>query len=131
MHHFMVDAAPQELHGLRAAVAAVLDEHGVEGTLRTDTLIVVSELASNAIQASADGQIAVSVATGDGVVISVSNSGCWTADHGECALPEPTRTSGRGLAITKSMSDHMAISSTSGRTIVVVHLRSPPETTPT
>ena len=129
MHHFVVDAEPRRLRALRRDVAAVLDAHGVEGTLRTDTMIVVSELASNAMQAQADGTVAVSVAVSDGVVVSVSNSGGWSPPHQDFALPEPSMASGRGLAVTKAMSDHMTITSACGRTIVVVHLR--PETAST
>jgi anti-sigma regulatory factor (Ser/Thr protein kinase) len=125
VHEFVIEADPTQIARLRSEVRVLLDHHGVADSLKLDTMIVVSELASNAVEAAETGSVEVSIKFSDGVVISVSNQGHWLADPDGFELPPPSRSRGRGLAIARQASDRMSITSAQGRTVVVVHIPAP------
>jgi anti-sigma regulatory factor (Ser/Thr protein kinase) len=107
-------------------VEAVLDAHRVDGTLKIDALIVVSELASNAVEA-ASGQpidVTVEIVDDDGCIgISVVNPGGWEADPSSFVVPDGSLPRGRGLSIARAVSETLSIRSIEGRTVVDVRLR--------
>lgn len=128
MHRFEIAASPEHLSALRRQVGVVLEASEVDARLRTDALIVVSELASNAIEATRDGTIEVTVdihADLGSLEISVINNGVWHADPTSFVVTSSDLLRGRGLGITRAVSDTLSIRAVDGRTIVDARLTLP------
>lgn len=108
------------LSRLREQLRVFLAEAGVDGRVGEDLLLVATELCTNAIEATADGEPVEVRVTIDGQALrfSVANvSAVFDRDipdlrHG--SLQER----GRGLAIVRSLVDTIAMTSAGGRTVV-------------
>ena len=109
------------LSRLRDQLRAFLVEAKIEDAASEDLLLVATELCTNAIEATADGEpVEVRVTVdAEALRLSVAN----VADtFGEHEVPDLRHGSlqerGRGLAIVRSLVDTMAMSSAGGRTVV-------------
>ena len=100
------ESRPESAAAARAFVAAVLNEWGIDDTdtsrvFLSDILLIVSELSTNAMQATAE-DFRLTVAQGaDFVDIAVEDSDPRPA---EVNLPPSDQTSGRGLVLVAALS---------------------------
>jgi anti-sigma regulatory factor (Ser/Thr protein kinase) len=106
---------------VRDQLRSFLSEANVDGTVCEDLLLVATELCTNAIEATVDGEpveVRVSI-DGRALRLSVANVPSTSGEHD---VPELRHGSlqerGRGLAIVRSLVDTMAMSSAGGRTVV-------------
>lgn len=129
-------ADPGELAGLRATAGRWLGAHGVQSDECMELVLVISELVSNAIQATADGGTPVELRLRlvDGTVaMTVADRGPGF-DHADVAeletMAEVGATRGRGLPIVAAMTDELTTSRRAGVTEVRVTRRLNPDRTP-
>jgi anti-sigma regulatory factor (Ser/Thr protein kinase) len=92
---------------------------------RADLAVVISELASNAIEGASDGSGEIRATLRDGAVeVEATNR---VADAAEDALrwdlDDPLRGGGRGLLIVRAYTDSMEVHSTADQVIVRCALR--------
>lgn len=119
----LVEVEPdfRSLGHLRAGLRGFLADTGVGDEVGEDLLLVVTELCTNAIEASPDGtpvQVEVRF-DGRALRLCVSNVGDGPPPGG---VPELERGSlqhrGRGLAIVRSLVDTLSIATIDGQTVV-------------
>ena len=105
---------PRQVGAVRHEVSAWLNARGIPTTTRTDLLIIVSELVSNAITA-ARASVGVRLELDqDRASLEVEDDGAGHPDldqHGHAA-PEITSVAGRGLFIVRTLADDVKITST-------------------
>ncbi len=100
------ESRPESVGAARALVAAVLNDWGIDDTgtgraFLSDILLIVSELSTNAIQATAE-DFRLTVAQGaDHVNIAVEDSDPQPA---QLTRAPPDRVHGRGLALVAALS---------------------------
>ena len=119
-HHFHADYRPDtaSLPEARDDFVAWLGADESLAELRDEMLVVLSELLSNAIDASTDPEDAVAVRAwidDGGLTLEVTNpaSAVFDAsDHWD--YDDPLRPGGRGLIIVESLVDDMAIAPPDG-----------------
>ncbi len=110
-----VDSDVANLGRLRAHVASVAHDTGASADIVEQLQLVVSELATNAMQYNDADTLTVTV-TGDGSswTIDVSNAD-GLADIGAPALPDPSALSGRGLFLVDAVMDRVELVDVDGR----------------
>ncbi|MEY2425378.1 MAG: hypothetical protein QOI61_950 [Actinomycetota bacterium] len=118
-------AAPSALQRVRHDVAEVLDEEGVSSDRIEDTLLVLSELGTNAIHASGYGdEVAVRLdmdRRGD-VFVEVEDAGAGFRLSEQLRLPEPDDEHGRGLSIVCLVADETSVKRRKRHTIVTARI---------
>lgn len=114
-----VDADLANLGRLREHVARTAGETGAGDDIVEQLQLVVSELATNAMQYNESDTLTVSV-TGDSSswTIDVSNADDLTG-LASPALPEPSALSGRGLFLVDAVMDRVELVDVDGR----LHIR--------
>jgi anti-sigma regulatory factor (Ser/Thr protein kinase) len=117
------DGSSSTLRAARSDVVECLKSRSVDQDLQKRAELVVSELASNAIQASptSDYSVRVSLAD-DGAVLIVVTS--WSRDQAppprEAWGPAHARAPrGRGLLIVGELTDHVEVGRPAAHTVVV------------
>lgn len=126
---FVVTSRPDTavIHETRRAFSSWLRAHGRGQQLHDEMLVVLSELLSNAVDASAGGEGEVVVRAWideDGLALEVTNPA--SADFTTVSrwdLDDPLRTGGRGLVIVESLVDDLAIAPPDGRRALRVRCR--------
>ncbi len=114
-----IDADLSQLALVRDHVASTARITGASEDIVDQLQLVVSELATNAIQYNNCGTLTVDVhADEDGWVIDVSNAE-GLAGTDIPALPDPSALSGRGLYIVDAIMDRVELVDINGR----LHLR--------
>lgn len=113
---------PGSLRSCRRDMAAFLDAHGAGLDLQERAALVVSEFASNALQATPDEEYGVTASLHHpSLSITV-----WNRDTGGrptiAGMPHPTSARGRGLAIVESLSESVAVSTVDGRVAVTARM---------
>jgi len=99
---------------------------GLEPAIRTNVLLVASELLTNAIAACTGSRVHVVVETEPrSVRIEVRNEGTWERppSPGTFRLPMATAGRGRGLAIVSRLAEDLSIEVDGNTTIVAARLR--------
>lgn len=118
-HRLTVDAEMSQLSVIRDHVARTARSTAASDDVVEQLQLVVSELATNAIQYNNCGTLTVDVhADDDGWVIDVSNAD-GLASLNIPALPDPSALSGRGLFIVDAIMDRVELVDVDGR----LHLR--------
>lgn len=114
-----VDADLANLGRLRQHVATMAEQTGADDDIIDQLQLVVSELATNAMQYNESETLTVSV-TGDcsSWTIDVSNADDLTS-LASPALPEPSALSGRGLFLVDAVMDRVELVEVDGR----LHIR--------
>jgi anti-sigma regulatory factor (Ser/Thr protein kinase) len=104
------------LRSVRRDVMVFLASHGADAECQERACLIVSELASNAIEASADAVFAVQVALDDAApraTITVTNARRTTdktvPDRERWGPTTPLARRGRGLAIVDALSDDVRV----------------------
>ncbi|HEX2023119.1 MAG TPA: SpoIIE family protein phosphatase [Acidimicrobiales bacterium] len=95
----------------------------VDDAERSDLLLVVSELCSNAVRhaSGAPGALALRAwAEGDAVVVEVEDDGAGfeLAGRYNDDVPDPSAEQGRGLYVVQALTDDMSVSRHGGHTLV-------------
>jgi len=104
-------------------------EHlALEDSERSDLLLVVSELCSNAVRhaSGAPGSLVLRAwAEGDAVVVEVEDDGGGFELHGlyDDETPDPEAERGRGLYVVEALTDEMSVRRNGGTTVVQAVLR--------
>ncbi len=125
-----VTRAFADLRGLRSTLRVWLRKHGVDTESIEDLLVAVSEVATNAIEASADRVAQVEAATNARQVrVVVTNEGAWVPE----VAPPPTderlvlRERGRGLDLARALVDSVSFTRIDNRTqATLVKMLDPP-----
>lgn len=111
-----IPADLRDLPAARVAMRAWLDEHQVVADDASELEVVVSELISNAVEASAaDGSIRISARLDDedSIVLSVANdAGSSVPIESRWDLDDPLRGGGRGLVIVRAFVDDINFDTT-------------------
>lgn len=126
---FLVSYRPDTaiIHQARTAFSDWLHAHDRSAALHDDLLVVLSELISNAVDASdgGDGEVVVRAGIDEaGVALEVTNptsSDFTTASRWD--LDDPLRTGGRGLVIVEALVDDLAIAPPDGQRALSVRCR--------
>jgi anti-sigma regulatory factor (Ser/Thr protein kinase) len=118
------------LREARNDVVGFLKESGFDEDLQARAALVLSELASNAVQASpgCDYGVRVSLDDGDGAVVEVSNQTEYEQPppHEHWGPSSVLAPRGRGLMIVDKLSDGVVVELPGSRTVVVAAtLRAP------
>jgi len=103
-------ADPRELRAARAGVARLLLAQGVEPAVIDDVVLAVSEVLTNAVQASPpDGVIELRVDCGrERVRVEVRNSGdAIDVDLVDADLPPLAQVGGRGIPVVRAVTDEL------------------------
>ena len=110
-----VDADVANLGRLREHVATAAHDTGASNDIVEQLQLVVSELATNAMQYNDAETLTVTV-SGDGTswTIDVTNAD-GLLDIGAPALPDPSALSGRGLFIVDAVMDRVELVEVDGR----------------
>ena len=98
----------------------------LDAAVRTNVLLVASELVTNAIAASTGPRVHVVLETGPRWLrIEVRNEGAWVSppSTGTFRLPMPTAGRGRGLAIVSRLAEDVQIRVDGNTTVVAALLR--------
>lgn len=115
------------LHALRSAVAAHAAGLGATGDDLYNLLIVASELATNAIRHGGGRGRLLLWRTGDLLYCQVRDQGPGMADPAAGrSPPDPHQAGGRGLWITRRISQRLDVDSTGDGTVVTAVLVLPP-----
>ncbi|HEY7628024.1 MAG TPA: ATP-binding protein [Ilumatobacteraceae bacterium] len=113
------EARREVLHWLREA--------GADQPTLERAALIVSELATNALEASPGSvyQVHVTRADTDHVAISVRNKtkGTVPPTQDQWRTADPTALRGRGLAIVKSLSEDVTVDNHDGNVVVTARLR--------
>lgn len=128
MYVFEIERNPAELGRLRNEIGHALRSERVADALTADVTLVASELASNAVESAAAESIKIGLhvrlsSARQDVVISVANAGAWLShDVDKFDLPGAMEPRGRGLAIARSLSEHLSVCTVRGRTVAIAYL---------
>lgn len=114
-----VDADVANLGRLREHVASAARDFGASDDIVEQLQLVVSELATNAMQYNDADTLTVAVGgNGTSWTIDVSNAD-GLVDLGAPALPDPSALSGRGLFLVDAVMDRVELVEVDGR----LHIR--------
>ena len=113
-----------ELRRLRHELAAWMAQLGADETVTSELVLAVTEVTTNAIEASPAGEAQVQAETAAGAVrVVVLNEGPdfrgWTAPRAGGVLSER----GRGLALAAELTDSLEFDHADGRTEAIVTKR--------
>ncbi len=118
-------AGSSALQRVRHEVAEILDEEGVPPERIDDTLLVLSELGTNAIHAGGYGEeVAVRLdmdRQGD-VFVEVEDAGVGFRLSEQLRLPDPNDEHGRGLSIVCLVADETSVKRRRRHTIVTARI---------
>ena len=121
------EGAATTLRSARRDVLAWLSARGADEDAKQRAALIVSELATNAVEASPgrNYRIQVALVDDDLATISVRNPAGSTqpSDRQRWKLADPSALRGRGLAIVDSLSEGVTIDSDSGDVVVTARLR--------
>ena len=108
--------APQ----VRAALGPWLREHKVTHEVGSEVTLVCTELFVNAVEAAGpDGSVTVRVAHEDGqIAVEVADDGPGFSSEPDLAMPEPSASRGRGLALVEMLAGPVVICRRQGRTVI-------------
>ncbi|HLK45047.1 MAG TPA: ATP-binding protein [Acidimicrobiales bacterium] len=117
----MFEPQPESVAEIRSYARSVT--RGLEPQVQDDVVLMVSELATNALLYSR-GQIGVEIDCDDGGVrVSVTDSGSSGSGEPQLQPADLLRPYGRGLRIVDELADDWGSSrSTEGRTVVWFHV---------
>lgn len=121
--HLSIDADNANGPSVRASVRKWLRANGVSGDVLEDVLLVVSELFSNAVNASRSGamvDVGLTSPTHRAIRVSVTNVG-FAFDLERVPPPTLDRRGGRGLAIARAIGS-LDARHRDGRTTVSVEI---------
>lgn len=116
-----LDPDVRELARMRRMVSDQLQARDMEASVVDDLLLVVSELCTNAIQATADGPDPIVVRvdlTHEAVAVEVANVGASFLVLPVSPQPSAEAERGRGLDIVRSLADAVTLHHKDGRSIV-------------
>ncbi len=123
--HYEGEAAT--LRAARRDVLSWLDERGADEGVKQRAALIVSELATNALQASPGQTYTVQVCfvDDDHAAISVRNhtSGDRPPAREHWKLTDRSSLRGRGLAIVKSLSEDVTVDGDQGEIVVTARIR--------
>jgi anti-sigma regulatory factor (Ser/Thr protein kinase) len=115
------------LRRARGDVVAWLSTRGADEATKQRAALIVSELATNALQASPGQIYTVHVAVVDHqrVLISVRNhsSGGMPPDRAQWHVAHPSSLRGRGLSIVSSLSEDVSVENDRGEVVVTALMR--------
>jgi anti-sigma regulatory factor (Ser/Thr protein kinase) len=121
------DGEATTLRRARRDVLAWLSARGADEATKQRAALIVSELATNALQASPGRIYAVHVAPIDHqrVLISVRNhsSGGMPPDRAQWHVAHPSSLRGRGLSIVSALSDDVSVKNDRGEVVVTARMR--------
>jgi len=121
------DGEPATLRAARRDVLAWLSARGADDETKQRAALIVSELATNALQASPGRPYNVSVvATGDRCAeIAVRNhtSGGVPPERDSWQFAEPSSLRGRGLAIVSSLAEDVEVCADNGEVAITARIR--------
>lgn len=108
--------APQ----VRAALGPWLRQHHIQNEVGSEVTLVCTELFVNAVEAAGpDGSVTVTVAREPGqIAVEVADDGPGFADSPDFAMPDPSASRGRGLALVEMIAGPIVIKRRAGRTVV-------------
>ncbi len=108
-HRWTVDAEVSQLSRLRELVASAARETGASADIVDQLELVVSELATNAMQYDDGESLTVEIESdGSGWTLVVSNAD-GIVDLDALTLPDPTELSGRGLFLVGKIMDRIEL----------------------
>ena len=105
------DSFPADPTGVRAARAwtrRVLDQWLVSGEAASDAVLIVSELATNAVRHGASPYVLRLEPASDGVLVEMLDG---DPGRGEVRSEDPTASGGRGLALVQALSARWGVES--------------------
>ena len=106
-----VSFAPTDLPAVRRLVDAHAHAAGMSRSRRQDAVLAVNEIASNAVRhGGGSGRLDLWFATG-WFWFRIADRGVGLPPHTALALPEPSRTNGRGLWIAARVADRFTVDS--------------------
>ena len=118
---------PATLRSARHDVVDWLNQHQADRDTIEQASLIVSELASNAIQASPgiSYQLRLVIVGDDFVELSITNrtSGTYPPSRGNRRLPDASALRGRGLSIVDSQSDEVTIETVAAAVVVTARFR--------
>ena len=121
------DGEPTSLRATRRDVLAWLSARGAGEETKQKAALIVSELATNALQASPGHTYHVSVVMTDDhcAEIAVRNhtTGGLPPDRDRWTFAEPSSLRGRGLAIVSSLSEDVVVSSGNDDVVVTARIQ--------
>jgi anti-sigma regulatory factor (Ser/Thr protein kinase) len=100
-----------ELHDVRAVVAAAATAAGLSRARTDDLVVAASELAANSILHGGGRGLATVWGEDGGVFVEVADAGTITDPGVGLTRPDPAAASGRGLYIANRLCDEVAIDS--------------------
>lgn len=119
-----LDAQLESVPRARHELARWMNWSGVPAQIRDEMSLVVTELVTNAIEASPGSSAKVSVwscLSPDDVILRVIDEGPgFDLPVGNLTVPQPATDRGRGLPIVRALMDHIAVRRDDGRTEVEV-----------
>jgi anti-sigma regulatory factor (Ser/Thr protein kinase) len=101
-----------DLHDLRARVAATAAAAGLSPTRVSDLVVASSELAANSVLHGGGRGLATIWGADGAVFVEVADAGTITDPTVGQVRPEPAAESGRGLYIANQLCDKVSIDST-------------------
>ncbi len=117
----------RDLHSLRHAVAAHVDDTALPHDRANDLVLIVSELASNAIRHGGGRGHLRLWATDDAVYCRISDDGPGLPERPPADRPAPTASGGRGFWLVRTYADELTIDSDAENgTTVTITIRRPP-----
>jgi anti-sigma regulatory factor (Ser/Thr protein kinase) len=119
-------AGPIALQRVRHEVAEVLEREGATAQTINDTLLVLSELGTNAIHAVGYGDeiiVRLSIEHNGDVLVEVEDAGVGFRLSQQLRLPEADDEHGRGLSIVCLVADETSVKRRRRHTIVTARIR--------
>lgn len=113
------------LRWARRATEAGTQSFELSQTEQIDLALVASELVTNAIEHGAGGRVRLEISAAPGRVEVTASSAVGDtlpAPMEQWSLPEPTATSGRGLAIIRKLCDSVNVSEAEDRLVITCRL---------
>jgi anti-sigma regulatory factor (Ser/Thr protein kinase) len=100
-----------ELHDVRALVAAAATAAGLSPSRTNDLVVAASELAANSILHGGGRGLASVWGDGGAIFVEVADAGTITDPTVGRLCPDPTSEHGRGLYVANQLSDEVSIDS--------------------
>ncbi|HTT94838.1 MAG TPA: ATP-binding protein [Solirubrobacterales bacterium] len=111
LHAERLDFGLDDLHDIRALVAAGAAAGGIEPGRAADLVVAASELAANSILHGGGRGLATVWEAGESVFVEVADAGTIVDPTVGQVRPDPTVEHGRGLYIANQLCDEVAIDS--------------------
>jgi anti-sigma regulatory factor (Ser/Thr protein kinase) len=108
-----------ELAAMRAVLRPYLESLGVSPSGCDDMLLIATELASNAIEASGGNEIRLRArVTRDAVTVELDDDGAGFELPPKRAAPPTEQERGRGLWLARTLTNELTVQRRGGRTVV-------------